>query len=436
VSKLELATRLADRLQDYSRQNSELAGWRFDLQEARGFEVGLKNNRIGGPYSAPAYKRSISGELYLIWANQRFTSAKLDSKVLEEFQEYMNLWQTTAYFDPDGVALYRPERIPSVDLADKRVQQIIDEQDPLPFQLLEQGLQSLAAWGVNKIDGKVRCYEGNRVLINSDGLKVEYPQTPVDFYFEANDSYGESYREKKWPTEQEIQRIIENTGHIAKLLTTDVQRDFSGKMQLLLPPGIFESFLGQFLITNLYGSLVVNRQSRFSLTDFMDKRQVLRRDLSVEVNTLLPYRSLSYPCTSEFVPGGAISFIEAGRLQIPVLSLKYARKAALQPTPSPAGGFFFKTTKQLSSWDELIKQTERGMIVYSILGLHTQDASSGHFSLTADQCLLVEHGEIVGKVKGVINGDFLGALLQEESRLGAVEGEDNPGFAFMATVAG
>jgi PmbA protein len=433
---MELANRLADRLHDYSNRNQELTGWRFDLHETRGFEVGLKNSRIGGPYSAPGYKRSISGELYLIWANQRFTSAKLDSKVVDDFQEYMYLWQTTAYFDPDGVGLYRPDRIPSVELADERVRQIIDQQDKLPFELLEQGLQRLNAYGVNKIDGKVRCYESNRVLMNSEGLKVEYPQTPVDFYFEANDSYGESYCERKWPTEPEIQRVIENTGHIGKLLTTEVQRDLSGKIQLLFPPGIFESFLDQFLISNLYGSLVVNRQSRFSLEDFQSQQQVLRDDLSLEVNTLLPYRSFSYPCTGEGVPGGSVSYIDAGRLQTPVLSLKYAKKAGLKPTPTPSGGCLFKTTRLMESWDELVKQTEQGMIVYSVLGLHTQDASSGHFSVTADQCLLVEHGKIVGKVKGVINGDFLGALLQEESRLGMMEGEDNPGFAFWATVVG
>jgi PmbA protein len=433
---MELANLLADRLNDFASHNQELTGWRFDLYETRGFEVGLKNNRIGGPYSAPGYKRSISGELYLIWANQRFTSTKLDSKVVDDFPEYMNLWQTTAYFDPDGVGLYRPEHIPSVSLADARVKQVIDQQEPLPFQLLEQGLERLTTCGVHKIDGKVRCYEGSRVLMNSEGLTLKYPQTPVDFFFEANDSYGESYCEKKWPTDPEIQRVIENTGRIGKLLTTEVSRNLSGKLQLLFPPGIFESFLDQFLLTNLYGSLVINRQSRFSLEDFQSQRQVLRDDLSIEVNTLLPYRSLSYPCTGEFVPGGVVSYIDAGRLQTPVLSLKYAKKAGMQPTPTPSGGYFLKTTKPLDSWDELIKQTARGMIVYSILGLHTQDASSGQFSVTADQCLLVENGEIIGKVKGVINGDFLGALLQTESRLGSVTGEDNPGFAFMATVAG
>jgi PmbA protein len=209
----------------------------------------------------------------------------------------------------------------------------------------------------------------------------------------------------------------------------------SGKIQLLFPPGIFESFLGQFLLTNLYGSLVVNRQSCFTLSDFKDERLVLREDLSLEANTLLPYRAMSYPCTSEGVAGGSVLFIDKGKLKTPILSLKYAKKAGLAPTPMPSGGFFLKSSRSIDTWEKLIKQTEHGMIVYSILGLHTQDTSSGHFSLTADQCLLVERGEIVGKVKAVINGDFLKALLQEDSRLAFLEGEDNPGFAFWASAS-
>jgi PmbA protein len=110
----------------------------------------------------------------------------------------------------------------------------------------------------------------------------------------------------------------------------------------------------------------------------------------------------------------------------------------MPPTSTLAGGggFFFTGSKALPDWEQLLSETEHGLIVYSVLGMHTQDASSGHFSLTADQCLLVENGQIKGKVKAVINGDFLGALNREESRLCRVEGEDNPAFAFTASAIG
>jgi PmbA protein len=431
---MEIVAKLAELLEQTMVKDPELTAWRFNLYDAAGLEVGLKNNQIGGPYSAPSFKRSITGDIYLIWANQRFTSAKLDAQTVESFAENLNLWKTTAYFDTDGVALFDPGPIPEVSLAEPQVQQIVAGDFQYPFMILDQGLKQLREYGMHKVDGKVRCYQEHRFLKNSAGLTLDYWQTPVDFFFEVNDSYGESFSEKRIPTSGEVDHIIQNTGTIGRHLLTPVQAKVSGPVQLMFPPDVFESFVNHFLITNLLGSLVVNRQSSFALEDFYNRRPVLRDDLTVEINTLLPLRSFSYPCTTEAVPGGLVHLIAGGRLQTPILNLKYARKTGLAPTPVPLGGrgFFIKSGRAMDSWDEQLKQMELGLVVYSVLGLHTQDSSSGKFSLTADQCLLVKNGTVSGKVKAVINGDFLGALKKESSQFAVVSGEDNPGFIFIA----
>lgn len=434
---MEIHQNLANLLNDYRYHNPELKGWRFDLHTLKGFEIGLKNNQIGGPYSAPSYKRSITGELYLIWENEKYTSAKLDAQSVGNFQEYINLWRNTAYFDQDGVGLYSPEQIPSINLADPLVTKIIEKDVEIPFRLLDHGLHNLKTLGFHKVDGKVKCFEDYRVLMNSDGLKVEYYQTPVEFYFVVNDLYGESYQEKKWPSELEIHRVIGNTGRIGKLLEKQVQAKISGQTKIIFPPAMLESFLNYYLITNLHGNLVVNRQSSYLVEDFRMQKPVLRDDLSLEVDSTLPFRSFSYRCTTEGVPAGSVSLITSGRLQTPLLNLKYAKKTGWTPTPVPVGGkgFFLKSKEQIKNWDRLLENTEQGLIIYSVLGLHTQDASSGHFSLSADQCLLIEKGEVVGKVKSIINGDFLSSLPLETSELSQVEGEDNPGYSFLASAA-
>jgi PmbA protein len=434
VNKLELQQRLAKLLNEYQRNHRELKGWRFDLHQMRGLEIGLKNNKVGGPYSAPSYKRSISGELYLVWDNHKFTSAKLDSQSVENFNEYMVLWESTAYQDHEGVGIYSPEQIPELNLADGQVKQVIAREIELPFQLLDSGLKRLTGNGFLKIDGKVRCFEDHRVLMNSEGLQVEYDQTPTEFYFLVDDIYGEAYAEMKWPAGPEINRVIENTARVAKSLKNETPKKVSGPVTLLFPPETFEAFLSYYLVTNLHGSLVFNRQSSYSGDDFKAQRQVLREEFSLEINTLLPFRSFSYPCSSEGVPGGAIRLISGGKLQTPLLNLKYAKKFGGVPTPLPSGGkgFFLKSEGKVLNWDDLIRKTAHGLIVYSVLGLHTQDSSSGHFSLTADQCLLVEEGEVVGRIKAIINGDFLGSLPQAGGELGLVAGEDNPGYSFTA----
>ncbi len=435
---MELYQKLIDSLVNYLKYDTDLEGWRFDLHESKGLEVGLKDNRIGGPYSAPAYKRSISGELYLIWKENRFTSTKLDLKLIEAFQENIKTWKTTAYYDQDGAGLFNPQqKIPNVLLEDIQAKAIVREESEEPFKLLDQGLKRLLGLGLRKVDGKLKCYEDLRTVANSQGLLERYTQTPVEFFFEVNDSYGLSYQEKKWPEETETNRIIEETGRIGKLLEKPAPSIKSGPLKLLFPPDIFEAFLGYFLINNLYGSLVVNRQSRFSVEDFLNHSQVLREDLQIKINNLLPWRSFSYPCTNEGVPGGEIILINAGRLQSPILSVKYGKKIGMPPTPLPAGGrgVFLQTGSPTLYWDELIRTVDRGLIVLSILGLHTQDSSSGSFSLTADQGLLIEDGKIIGKTKAVINGDFLNSLTLKDSQFGIAEGEDNPGYLMMATAS-
>lgn len=434
---MELALKLEDLLHT-SAPRSDLKAWRFDLHDTAGIEVGLKNNRIGGPYSAPSYKKSISGELFLIWEKNRYTSAKLDAQVIAGFEDYFKLWQSTAFYDADGVGLFTPAQLPEVPLVDQPAREIASGISATPFQLLDEGYRQLTGrYQAYKVDGKVRCYQDRRVIINSAGLHLDYLQTPVEFYFEMNDCYGESYQEKRWPEDDKIRRIIDNTGRIGMKLGTQTTAKLTGPIRLLLPSAVFEMFLNYFLIENLFGSLVMNRQSRYTLEDFTGQRMVLREDLSLTLNTLLPYRAFSYPCTAEAVPGGEMTLIDCGRLGTPFLNLKYANKAGMKPTPIPSGGrgFFLKTRQPLPSWDQLVAGTESGLIVYSVLGLHTQDFSTGSFSLTADQCLLVQNGEIVGKVKAVINGDFLGSLLSPESKLGSFPDEDNPGYSFIATAA-
>lgn len=431
---LEIHERLGELLRQSQKTNPRLKGWRFDLHRTSGLDIGVKNNQIGGPYSAPGYKQSISGEIYLVWDDSRYTAAKLEARVVEEFPEYFKLWERTAYHDPEGAGIYTPQTLPKVDLADSEAQTVIDRQVEQPFELLSNGIDSLRKSGIRKVDARIKCFHDQRYMMNSDGFQLSYEQTPVEFYFVANDSYGKGYSEKKWPEATEIQRVIDETVTVSKQLEQPCTTTFSGPMTLILPPEMFETFTNQFIITNLYGSLVMNRQSRFALDDFQNHRPVIREDLSLTIDNLLPYRGSSYICTAEGVPGGKIALIDEGKLQSPILNLKYAKKAGLNPTPIPSGGtgFFIKGREPFPDWEETLSSIERGLIIYSVLGMHTQDATSGNFSLTADQCLLVEKGKIQGKIKAVINGDFIRALNHEESRLLKVAGEDNPGFVFTA----
>jgi PmbA protein len=127
--------------------------------------------------------------------------------------------------------------------------------------------------------------------------------------------------------------------------------------------------------------------------------------------------------------------IQDGQLKTPVLNLKYAKRLGMTATPIPVGGGLFLRAPMQNSIETLYKEVGSCLIVHSILGLHTQDYSSGDFSLTADQCLWVEGGEIRGKVKAVIAGNFLKALNDADTKFADSPWDDNPACLFVADVS-
>ncbi|HHU50828.1 MAG TPA: hypothetical protein GXZ36_03265 [Firmicutes bacterium] len=436
---------LKQRLNEYIGKTMPLGltlqGWRYDLHDTKVLEVGLKNSRLGGPYTAPSVKRMTEGEIFLIWVDETgaraYTSGKIDLSTLESFTESLELWEKTAYRDEYGVDLVEPYEPPAVPLAHEQAGAIVEGAFSYPFQLLRKGQETLSReYGLVKVDGMIRITVDRRLVANSKGLWVTYEQTPVSIFFEGEDTFGDSFGEKRLPTEEEYNALLSYTGETVRQLKQEAPFTAEKEMYILLPPKVFAAFLGHYVVTNLSGGLVANRQSAFSKEDFLRQQQLFRADLTIRANGARPYRSSSYRCTGEGVPTGEVEYVKEGKLITPILNLKYAKRMEMKPTPIPvggAGGLIIEANLQ-GGLDETLRTMGEVLIVHSILGLHTQDYSSGRFSLTADQCLLVKNGEVKGKTRTVIAGDFMGALRAKDTVFVTYPHEENPACCFRAYV--
>jgi PmbA protein len=69
-----------------------------------------------------------------------------------------------------------------------------------------------------------------------------------------------------------------------------------------------------------------------------------------------------------------------------------------------------------------------GVLVLSVLGVHTQDASSGDFSLSAPQALGIRNGVPTGRLRGTISGNLFDLLRMDDLNLVRFEGEHTPGM--------
>lgn len=413
-----------------------LEGWRFDLHDVNLLEVGLKNNRIGGPYTAPSLKTDTEGEVYLIWSGNKYSLARIDRRVLEEFETNLDLWKKTAYLDPYGAGLVKPYNPPMIPLAQQEAIKIIKGDFDKPFNFLEKGKEVLTGYDCQKIDGGIRISYDRGLTANSEGLWVMTEETPVEVFFEGDVLFSDYFAEKRLPTNDEFNWLLKYMGETIEKLRIKTSLSEPGELFIIFPPKVFEAFLEHYLLSNMNGQLIADRQSFFDLEDFKEKKKHFRGDFNVRIDGTRPYRFNSYRCTEEGVSTGEIDLIKAGRLITPILDLKYAHKLGMEPTPIPVGGGhgLLVSVPDLKDLNEVIKGLERGLIIYSVLGLHTQDYSSGKFSLKADQCLLIEKGEIKGKVGAVIAGDFLTGLNASDGIFAKFIQEDNPAFCMKAHV--
>lgn len=431
-----LAKALSEKIGVAQNSGLNLEGWRFDLHDVNQLEIGLKNSQMGGPYSSPSMKQDVGGEVFLLWEGGRYSSGKIDRRVMEEFADNWELWQRTAFADSMGPDLVEPFSPPEIPLCDEAIRSVVQGEDRFPFALLAHCLRvQQETYGAQKVDGRFKASLDRRFIQNSRGLNVQYEQTPASFFIEVDDLFGDAFAEKRLPTHEEIQRINSYIGEVSKQLRTEMPLPMEGKVPILLPPKVHEAFLDHFILSNLQGSLVANKQSAFDRGDFDENRLVFRPDLTIRIDGTRPYRSGSYRCTAEGVPAGTVELVRNGRLITPILGLKYGKRLNMKPTPVPAGNGVMLETSAQDSLEQFIAQSERCLIVHSILGLHTQDYSSGNFSLTADQCLWVEGGQIRGKVKAVIAGNYFEALRSEQTIFSRTPWDDNPACSFIATIS-
>jgi PmbA protein len=200
---------------------------------------------------------------------------------------------------------------------------------------------------------------------------------------------------------------------------------------VLLHPSVVEEYVLGTLLDNLAGATVAHGEGHFRREQFGSPDPVLREDLDLRCEPLVPFGAGSYRFTTEGVPAAACDYLARGRLVQPLVDLKYARRLGLAPTPLPLTmeSVVLAGPPRLSL-ETALEQAAGGALVLSVLGVHTQDSASGDFSLSAPQALAIGAAGLGGRLRATISGNLFATLQSPELRLVAFEGEHTPGLLF------
>ncbi|MFN3431582.1 MAG: metallopeptidase TldD-related protein [Candidatus Sericytochromatia bacterium] len=433
---MPFATALAERLRALTatptHRDLAIDQWRLVIDTGTSTELGLKENHMGGPYEAPNRVTGTRGEAYIVWKDGRISSGTVDRTTLENLDEDLALWRQAAYDDEFAPDVLGPQTVPDVPIYDAEVAELVtDRQEPL-FELLERVRRDLPAYDADRVSGSVTVSSSRRHLITSRGLDHVSAGTSFGAYADADHRVYDTLSLRRRPTEDEVATMIRQVGETNRLLRKEATLT-GGRQAILLTPFIAEAMLNKYVLGNLDGQRVLNGQSAFSMDQFAEHAEAFHPSFGLAVDPLKPLSPGAYELTREGVPASKLTLIDAGRLQTPLLDLKHAKKAGLAPTPFPRGGSSLRLSGPSAPFDEVVKGIERGLIIYQILGLHTQDGARGNFSLTVSQGLVVENGVILGHAKAIIAGNFFQSM-REGFRLGTVVGKEMPGLLLQADV--
>ncbi len=417
--KMNTPEKIAGKLNDHMVKNGDtgIKGWLFSFNDGRVIDLGLYNNEIGGPYAAPSADDIYEGAVYIRWSDGRVSKGVINATALDDLDAAFNEWRSASYHDPDAPDILKPLPMPtSLKIKDERVVELITKDASYGFEILTRYNKEFRKAYTKTVKGGFGAEYAHVTIMNSEGLDVGWEETTAGTSAVVNDILFDAYEKRKMPEEKDIEAIVKELDGYMIHCDNKVPIK-SGKMPVILAPKILEAFLNKYLISsdgNLDGIAIANNQSSYSVEDFINKKQVFGEDINLVIDGLKDYSIGTGYCSREGVPSTKQYLIADGRLITPLLDLKYAKKTGMSPT---SFGTIDLDIAQKMSYSKMTMDVDYGLVVYDVLGMHTQDSKEGKYSLTVSYGLLIENGVVKGSVSGVtIAGNFFDVLKDKKTK--------------------
>ncbi|GIV96133.1 MAG: peptidase [Herpetosiphonaceae bacterium] len=425
-----------DDLQAAIAAHPDVADYRITLNERRGVSIGIKDNQVGNVYNPFTFSAVTSGSFLIQWRDGRLSRGSLDGSSLEQIGPILEVARQAAYEDPDAAVFLGPQRVTTVPLFSTETASLIDERPGDLLHVIELLQQQARRIGSTILSGSVGASISRRMVRTSRGLNLVEDTTSFGYSYYFDGILGDGFLSRAPVSLEEIEQQTQRTGAFFAALKRPGRSGMSGQLQLILHPNVAYQLVDFFILGNLQGSLVYHGQSAFSRAAFQEGQRVLREDLTLAVDPLVQMGPGSYAFTGEGVPAAPATYIGRGRLEQPILDLKYARKMGLPPSSPPSNAYTvnFFSQRHMPDWEEFLPQIDEAILVLSLLGLNTQERSSGMFSLTGPQALYIRDGAVIGHSKATFRGSFFEALRSEELQLIRFAGQHSPGLSMQAHV--
>lgn len=402
----------------------------ISAQAARRLVVGTKDGQTGGPHAPLAMTEGLGAAYRLIWDDGRLSRGSLERiQIIEDPERALAASRGAAYDDPDATRVLGPASFPDLALHDPATARIAAGETSLLADRIARVRSRFERGAFRTWSGGFAASESEARLSTSAGLDVGTRGTSVSWHATFDGAWGVGHVGRAPEDDAAFEERLDGLADFAARLRAPATPFPAGSEIVILHPEIVDGFVVATLLHNIDGPCVAHGDGAFQRRQFGSGEPVLGERLTVRLDPLRPMRIGSYRFTSEGWPAAACTFIERGRLVTPALDVKYASRLGLPPTPLP----YHHDAVVLEGlpvvrFDQALAEAGEGVLVLSVLGVHTQDPASGDFSLAFPHGLRVAGGGLGGKVAGTISGNLFEILRDPATKLVTFPGEPAPGI--------
>lgn len=400
------------------------------MAEVRRASVGTKDRETGAPHAPLSLSESLSARYKLIWDDGRVSRGAMERRAIErEPLAVLESARAASFDDPDAIDILGPAAFPEVATHDGTTAEIAAGAVDAFAPRLQAIRERVSRHGIRTWSGSMHASEGTARVMTSSGLDVTGGGTSTGWSTtldgELGGGIGTRAIEPVGAFEDRLDRLVT---FVLALRSTAVSRRGS-VLPVLLHPDVVDDYALAVLLHNLDGTHVAHGTGAFGREQFRTGAQVLRGDLTLRTDPLVPMAAGAYRFSQDGLPARPSVFVDRGRLRSPLLDLKYARRLGMAPTsvPSAMDTLFLEGPPPMA-FDDAIASASGGALVLSVLGVHTQDFTSGDFSLSAPQTLAIGPSGLAGRLRATISGNLFELLRSPDLAFVRFPGEHTPGL--------
>jgi PmbA protein len=417
-------------LGDTRVKGRSIAAWSVYVGETRRTSVGTKDAETGSPHAPITLADSLTARYKLIWDDGLVSRGAMERRAIErEAGTVFATARDAAYDDPDAIDVPGPATFPDVATEDMEAFAIAEGRVDAFAPRLAAIRERVARHGIRTWSGSIQAAHGRSRVVTSAGLDVAGRGTSAGWSATLDGELGAGHSARRFEPIEDLERRLDRLVELVLALRAPATPRGPGVVPVILHPDVVEDYVLGVLLHNLDAVQVAHGTGAFRIEQFAAEPPVLRDDLTLRTDPLVPMAAGAYRFSQEGLPAKACAFIERGRLITPLVDLKYGRRLGLAPTsgPSAMDTLFLEGPPPISH-DDALSFAVHGALVLSVLGVHTQDFTSGDFSLSAPQTLAIGPKGLAGRLRATISGNIFDLLRSPELKLVRFAGEHTPGL--------